>query len=141
MDSPEKRKMDTYYKEQIASNLQKELKIFDDIIAMLVSAVAPKHAANCKEKEDFWNVVFDHWGSFSEVMPPYREVKWNFMKIKKYKEIAEKKGYGSEGLDQEELKIREKCLSSMLWFGDMLAYSAGLIKEDLRAKRLFGLDD
>lgn len=141
MNSPEKRKMDDYHRNQIGNNLQHEIKIFDNIITMLVGSLANKHVANCKTSDDFGNVFFDHWECFSEVMPPYREVKWNFMNIQKYKDVADKKGYGRENLAQEEMDMREKCVISMLWFGDVLAYSAGLIKEDLRARRLFGLDD
>ena len=141
MNSPEKRDMDKYFKDQLDNNLDAELKIFDNILAIMVNVLACKYSAKCKSQDDIYSVIFDHWECFSEVLPPYREVKWNFMRIKKYREVAEKKGYGQEALDQEEIKIREKCILSMLWFEDILAYSAGLIKEDLRAKRLFGLDD
>ena len=141
MNSPEKRNMDRYYKDLIDSKLEHELKILDRIIMAMVNMLAHKHALQCKTADDFYGVLFDHWECFSEVMPPCREVKWNLMNISKCRDICEIKGYGKDKLDNEEMRTREKCLSSMLWFGDVLAYSAGLIKEDLRARRLFGFDD
>jgi len=141
MDSPDKKKMDRDYKEQLDNNLKIEIKVFYDILGMLVMTADPMHALKCKIPKDYENVIFENWGNFSEVMPPFREVKWNLMRISKYKDLAEKKGYGKETHTNEDLKSRDRCVSSLLWFGDVLAYSAGLIKEDMRAKRLFGLDD
>jgi hypothetical protein len=141
MNSPDKKKMDRYHKDQLDSNLKKELEVFYDIVGMLVSSVTPKYASSCKTPKDYENVIFENWSNFSEVMPPFREVKWNLKRISKYVDLAGKKGYGKDTHTNEDLKTRDRCVSSLLWFGDVLAYSAGLIKEDLRARRLFGLDD
>jgi len=141
MNSPDRKNMDRYYKDQIEVNFSNELKTFEDIIEMLVCTVATKHVHDCKSSEDYFNIMLNHWECFSELMPPFREVKWNLMRITKFRNLAEKKGYGKNKLTGEELKLRHNCIASMLWFGDVLAYSAGLIKEDLKMKRLFGFDD
>jgi len=141
MSSNTKKEIDKYYKEQIDSNIQQEINTFDNIIVMMVRTVAQKYATKCKNPEDFWDVIFNHWECFSELMPPYREFKWHYMQIRKYRDIAEKTSYSKDALINQDKKIRENCVNSLLWFGDVLAYSSGLIKEELKAKRLFGLDD
>ena len=91
--------------------------------------------------DNYSSIMFKNWDSFSEIMPSLREIKWNFMKIKKYKDVSDNEDYIVEGLSQEELKTKNKCVTSILWFSDVLAYSAGLIKEEMRTKRMLGLDE
>tara|TARA_Y100000310_G_C20699165_1_gene828072 strand:- start:850 stop:1272 length:423 start_codon:yes stop_codon:yes gene_type:complete len=140
MNSPDKKNMDKYFKGQIDSNLDRELGIFDEIMVMMTTAILPKRHKDINV-DNYSSIMFKNWDSFSEIMPSLREVKWNFMKIKKYMDIAIDKGYSEEGLSQAELKVRNKCITSILWFSDVLAYSAGLIKEEMRTKRMLGLDE
>ena len=138
MNSSDKKNMDKYFKEQISNNLCRELEIFDEIMIKMITSVLPKRHMDINV-ENYSSIMFKNWDSFSEIMPSLREVKWNFMKIKKYKDVSNDEDYNGEGLNQEELKTKNKCVTSILWFSDVLAYSAGLIKEEMRTKKMLGL--
>jgi len=140
MNSPDRKKMDRYYKEQLADNIESELDSFDEVMTMMVDSVIPKKKVMA-EKKKYAETMFRNWDCFSEILPPLREVKWNLMSIKKYKDLANEKGHALENLSEDDKKIREKCVNSMLWFTDVLAYSSGLVKDELKTRKMFGFEE
>ncbi|MBT3395317.1 hypothetical protein HN992_01890 [Candidatus Woesearchaeota archaeon] len=140
MDSPDRKKMDRYYKEQLGDNIEKELASFDEVMAMMVDSILPKKKIMA-EKKNYAETMFRNWDCFSEILPPLREVKWNLMSIKKYRDLSSEKGHELENLSNDDKKVRKKCVNSMLWFTDVLAYSSGLVKDELKTRKMFGFEE